>query len=274
MASPFDIVSSSPEPFKGKSLFVATPMYGGQCFYGYMRGVMEVQRICIREKIGFQMEAILGSSIITSARNSLVEKFLESKATHLLFLDADIGFQAHDVFQLLAFDKDIIGATYPKKLMDWHAIHRAAHEGGISRKDAAKLRFAAAPIAWRPLKGKSFNIGGKDPVAVETLPTGFMMIKREVILKFLEVFPDRYMKNGKKKTPLIFDFHFDQATHEYWGEDYHFCREWIAMGGTILCCPWMKLGHTGTYEFQGDLIETLMSDSSIQKTPNPALDKA
>jgi len=55
----------------------------------------------------------------------LVDEFLRSGFTHLLFIDADIHFDPRDVIALLALDKDVIGAPYPKKSIKWASAQQA-----------------------------------------------------------------------------------------------------------------------------------------------------
>jgi hypothetical protein len=63
---------------------------------------------------------LLNESLITQARNSCAEKFLQSTYTHLMFIDGDIGFHPRGVLTLLALQSDdspfdVIGGCYPKK---------------------------------------------------------------------------------------------------------------------------------------------------------------
>ena len=69
---------------------------------------------------------IVNESLITRARNYCVDEFMRSDSTHMLFLDADIGFNANDVIAMLAMQSDespydVLAAPYPKK-----SIHKNA----------------------------------------------------------------------------------------------------------------------------------------------------
>jgi hypothetical protein len=233
-----------PNPF----LFIATPMYGGQCDWSYAKGLLELQDLCRQRGFGFHAAVITGSSIITQARNELVAGFLASKATHLMFIDADIEFSARDVLQLLDFDRDVIGAPYATKKLDWNRVHDAV-SAGCPRDEAASLQKIASRFAWRPLPQSQMKRG--QPSEVESLATGFLLIARSVFEKFIAAFPQRSIASKSGDIPLIFDFRFDPATRQYWGEDYAFCLDWRALGGTIWACPWMRLGHIGSFSFQG-----------------------
>nr|QQZ50657.1 hypothetical protein JKL49_04090 [Phenylobacterium glaciei] len=56
-----------------------------------------------------------GDALITRARAAMADKFLKSGASHLLFVDADIGFKPEQVFRLLDADRDLVGASIPSR---------------------------------------------------------------------------------------------------------------------------------------------------------------
>ena len=103
------------DDLKKCKLFVATPMYGGQCVGLYMKACLDLQAICVRYGMEVRFSFLFNESLITRARNYLVDEFLRSGFTHLLFIDSDILFNPEDVLALLGLDKDVIGGPYPKK---------------------------------------------------------------------------------------------------------------------------------------------------------------
>src|SRR5262245_5661570 len=97
-------------------LFVATPMYGGQCYGAYTDSLMKLTAALIQRGQTFHFYPIRNESHIDRARNILADEFLaKSDATHLMFIDSDIQFMAQDVFTLIDQNKDIVCGFYPKK---------------------------------------------------------------------------------------------------------------------------------------------------------------
>jgi hypothetical protein len=51
---------------------------------------------------------MMNESLITRARNGMAYDFMQSDATHLMFIDADITFDPKDIVRMIDADKDII----------------------------------------------------------------------------------------------------------------------------------------------------------------------
>ena len=114
------------EELRKVKLFVATPMYGGNCNGLYMKACLDLQGLCMKYGIECRFSFLFNESLITRARNYLVDEFLRSGMTHLLFIDSDILFNPMDVIALAALDKDVIGGPYPKKSINWKAVWTAS----------------------------------------------------------------------------------------------------------------------------------------------------
>jgi hypothetical protein len=107
---------------KQLKIMVATPMYGGMCTGNYSKSIADLAVTCARLGVGFQLYYLYNESLIQRARNYCVDEFLRSDCTHLMFIDADIGFNAQDVVALLILQDreekyDVIGGAYPKKCL-------------------------------------------------------------------------------------------------------------------------------------------------------------
>ena len=62
------------------------------------------------------------SSLVAVGRNQCAGAAQIMKASHLLFLDTDMVFPADTLARLLAHDKDIVGATYSKRMPPFHPL--------------------------------------------------------------------------------------------------------------------------------------------------------
>ena len=118
-------ISIKKEDLQKKSLFIATPMYGGVNHGLYMKACLDLQGLCFQYGVQAKFSFLFNESLITRARNYLVDEFLyRSDCTHMLFIDSDIHFDARDVMALLALDKDVAGGPYPKKAIKTNSYDR------------------------------------------------------------------------------------------------------------------------------------------------------
>jgi hypothetical protein len=114
------------EELKKHKLFIATPMYGGMAHGLYIKSCLDLQTTFNQYGIETKFSFLFNESLITRARNYLVDEFLRSDYTHMMFIDSDIHFSPKDVIALLALDKDVIGGPYPKKSINWGNVAHAA----------------------------------------------------------------------------------------------------------------------------------------------------
>jgi len=248
------------EELRKHKLFVATPMYGGQCHGMYMKSCLDLQTTMSRYGVDMRFSFLFNESLITRARNYLADEFLRSTGfTHLLFLDSDIHFEPKDVLALLALDRDIIGAPYPKKAINWSNIVAAVKNHPDI--DPKNLENVVGEYVFNVVKGTSqFHVS--DPLEVMEIGTGYMMIKRHVFEKFAESYPEfRYKPDhvgqanfdGTRYIHAYFDTVIDPESQRYLSEDYMFCQWARKIGFQVWLCPWMKAQHVGTYAFSGNM---------------------
>lgn len=254
------------DDLKKNKLFVATPMYGGMNHGMYMKSCLDLQAIMGKYGVETRFSFLFNESLITRARNYLVDEFLRSEATHLLFIDSDIHFNPQDVIALLALDKDVIGGPYPKKAINWTNIaHAARNRTDLEPKELENL---VGDYVFNVVKGtQQFSV--TEPLEVMEIGTGFMMIKREVFPKMEAAYPQLRYKpdhvgqanfDGTRYIHAYFDTLIDTVdsatgggSDRYLSEDYMFCQLWRKIGGQIYLCPWMKTQHIGTYPFTGNM---------------------
>jgi len=248
------------EELQKKSLFIATPMYGGMNHGLYMKACLDLQGLLIAYGVQVKFSFLFNESLITRARNYLVDEFLHrSDCTHFLFIDSDINFDPRDVVALLALDRDIIGGPYPKKAIKWKSVKTAITKNPDI--DPQMLEKVVGDYVFNPVKGTAqFSVS--EPLEVLEIGTGFMMVKREVFKKYEDAYPEYRYKpdhvgqanfDGTRYIHAYFDTIIDPDSQRYLSEDYMFCQWARKIGIQIWLCPWMRTEHIGTYHFKGDM---------------------
>lgn len=265
---------------KNYKLFIACPMYGGMSHGVFLMSCLGIQSLMNSNNVETKFSFLFNESLITRARNYLVDEFLRSDCTHLIFIDSDVQVNPHDVLALLALDKELIGGPYPKKAINWEVIANAA------RKDPnlppKELENLVGSFVFNLDKDTPVGRGEKklliyEPTEVLEIGTGYMLIKREVFDKMKKELPQIKYKpdhvgqdnfDGSRYIHAFFDTVIDTkesitggGTDRYLSEDYMFCQMWRKIGGKVWLCPWMKTKHVGSYAFTGDLAAIALSSS-------------
>src|SRR5450631_2552155 len=123
-------------------LVVATPCFGGQGSSIYAGSMFHLQRaVRSRPNIDLTVSMRDGEALIPRARSNVVTLFLDNPtATHLLFVNADIGFQPDQVFRLIESGADVVAGVYPIKRINWDKAKRII-ESKRSKLPSAALDY-------------------------------------------------------------------------------------------------------------------------------------
>ncbi len=159
-----------------------------------------------------------GNCHVDDARNCIIQEFLLSDCTDLVFLDADVSWTPDQVVRLVQHDRDIVGGVYPFRRQDTHQ---------------------AGDMPVRMLAGAEVRDGLLE---VEGLPAGFMRIRRQPIETLAADAPHFKKKGSATEVPLLFERTLEEGTR--WGGDLNFCNKWRRAGGKIYVDYEMRLGHT------------------------------
>lgn len=241
------------------SIYLATPCYGGMAYISFMQGVLDLQRACMARGVDLHIDLGGGDALITRARAVMAAKFLASEATHLLFIDADIGFSADHVFRLIAADRDIVGGVCPLKRIDWDKARQAALDG-VKDLQAASVGYV---VRFIPSPTNSVELDDDGFGQVAYVGTGVMLVKRHVVQAVSEAHPELTAKmrdlagSGANQAPMIFDTLIEAETGELLSEDYAFCRRWRDLGGQIYADFRSRFTHSGHTTYSGSLMDAL-----------------
>ena len=207
---------------------IAMPCYGGMLTESTFMSFIKWANTARQLNIDWTLETMVNESLISRARNTLTAKFLDMPdATHLFFVDADIGWEPWHLLVLLNRDKDVIGGLYPMKTM---------------------------PIKWVVNGFEGAEEGPDGLQEVSKAGTGFLLMKKHVFDKLKSHPAVKQYKNDIGLDPK-YDQHlktyFDTAVRQnrYYSEDWTFCENWRDIGGKIWMDKRVLLRHSGSYVF-------------------------
>ncbi len=231
---------------KTTRVHMCMPCYGGQLteqtFMSYIKWANTARQL----GIDWTVETMTNESLISRARNTLTAKFLNTEgSTHLMFIDADIGWEPWHLLVLLDSQKDVIGGLYPMKSL---------------------------PIKWCVNGIPGREEGTDNLVEVSKTGTGFLLIKRDVFEK-LDAHPAVKPFANDIGLPVelnpFMKTYFDTAVREgrYYSEDWTFCENWGDLGGEVWVDKRVLLRHTGTYTFDAAAQDKLYEDLKVVFQP-------
>lgn len=218
---------------------ICMPCYGGMLTEQTFMSYIKWSNTCRQLGIDWTMETMTNESLISRARNTLVAKFLHNPdSTHLMFIDADIGWEPWHLLVMLDRQKDVIGGLYPMKSL---------------------------PVKWCVNGFDGAETGPDGLQEVSKTGTGFMLIKRDVFEKLDQHPSTKPFANDIGLDPALNPYmktYFDTAVREnrYYSEDWTFCENFRDLGGKIFVDKRVLLRHVGSYVFDFQQQEKLYND--------------
>jgi len=188
---------------------------------------------CGLRGIPLDIEALAGSSVITTARSTVAHRFLQGKASRLFWIDSDIEWDAQDFLRLLALSSrlDVVCAAYPLK------------------------REGPTAFVIRHPDAKTFEMHPLGCVKIEGTGLGFTVLTREVVARVAAAKPR--VLNEASGEILADLFRIDTEGGAIRGEDIAFFADIRAEGFEVWLDPTISLGHVGQKIFRGDVVKAL-----------------
>lgn len=226
------------DPALGQKVFIAVAAYAG-CGAGFTWSLFHTGAALARAGIAYELAIYAGNCHVDDSRNRLTRDFLNSDCTDMVFLDADIGWQAGDFLKLLSYERAIVAGVYPKKHGD----------------DTYPVKLLPGEI-WSDADGL---------IEVMGVPTGFLRIRRAVVERLAETAETYNAKNDRAyATACIFERQIHGGSR--WGGDYVFCRKARAAGFKVYVDPTMRFEHSGEDSWSGSLGMWLKARAGIALT--------
>lgn len=212
-------MAATTTPPTAPAVIVCTPNYTGTFPVEHVTALLETMAKLPAAGVRVRWLPRCGDALLSMARNWLAaEALADPVCTHLLWVDADIAWDAADVLRLLRHD--LVAATYRRKCPQ------------------VEFDVEALPGATTdPTTGL---------LEVDTVGFGFVLLRRRVLLRLIEAYPESRIRKGhgiypgdERALPWLHDFFpLGFQGDAYTSEDFAFCRRWRAIGGKV----WVDLG--------------------------------
>jgi len=262
-------------------LYILTPMYGGVCHIGYLMCLISTIELFKEYGIDLKVEFCRNDSLITRARNNLIAKAMSNKnTTHMIFIDSDISWEPIDIIKLMISEKNLIGGVYPLKKYDFSKLIK-------DERDPSNLNVINSIIANKSSSPFTKNASDEDLIRynllnynmnylstvlniennlakVRHIASGFMMMKRELINSMFLAYPSTkytddvgFLQSEENENAYAL---FDCAIEDghYLSEDWYFCSRYKKLGGDIFIDVTINLTHTGTEDYKGSYISSII----------------
>lgn len=232
-------------PLEGLYVQIATPSLDKSYSEDYMLSLMNTKTVLEHHGARFEWLRYPGCSDLPHARAKILAKFTDHpQSTHLMKIDADMGWEPSDIVRLVVSNRDFAaGIGCKKKLPLEYCV------GNFSDKDGS-LEACLFKKTGDQLVGYPKSVG-----------TGFVMITKSCALRLRHEYPElRYTDRFDKQDvwalydPVIIEGQNGYRARHF--DDFAFCHRWRKIGGTIAVFPDIHLKHEGTYTFEGSWMES------------------
>ena len=217
-------------------VFLAVPAYGQMVTSTTTSSLIALSRVLWMNGYdgGF---GTLSYPDIVEIRNIFLSIWYDRiQTSHMLFIDADMGFPPELILDMIKCNRPLVGALCPKKKLP------------IEFAGRAKSGNAKIVNGFMEVNG----VGG-----------AVMLISREVVTAMLQKFPEindtvtvknhaaKQILDGQGVTRLIKAFNKISIDGEEFSEDLSFCHRWNQCGGDVWANIMHPISHVGMYEYTG-----------------------
>lgn len=224
---------------------LGSPCYGAQMDATFVTSLLGLQSLCTTRRVGLTYPMLAHESLVTRARNRVVDWFMRSSCSHLFWIDSDIGFSPEDVLRVASYGHDFVVGAYPKKGLDLKAFQASG------KSPASWYEYVVSFTS--PLKQTPEGL-----LSVKLAGTGFMCWSRKVVETLVEANRLSHYKHGDADPNIQYEvFHTGVENGIYFSEDYDVCKQWTDMGNDIWLDPKIKLSHSGRFTWEGNIHEQI-----------------
>jgi hypothetical protein len=250
---------------------IATPAFGEVFYTPYVQSLYRLMRAFEARKWQSSFASIAYADIAESRNFLLTRWYDKSDATHLLFVDADMGFPAELVLDMVDFGKPVTGVVYPKRQVDLGRIAELSAAGTPAPRAIAR----GHNYILRKRRGLSISIPQNGFMQVDGCGAGVFLIARSAIDTMLKKMPELSDAKARTNSPLaanldrmIRAFEPLRVDDALLSEDFSFCHRWNQCGGEVWVNTVHAVEHIGLHRFNGRYAD--LDPTPLVKQPKQA----
>lgn len=236
------------------SIFIFVPAFGQQISAATFLTTHALQQALAAKSIGGGIST-LSFPDIAELRGMALTIWYDAmpQSSHILFIDADMGFSPDVVLDMVMLDEPLVGSIYPQRKL---------------------------PLSWagsgtgQPVTERRGNF-----MLVEGVGMGCCLIRRDCVQKMLEKFPelidtrlhlhpagDTLRQAGANRLLRFFE-KLDIADRGLVSEDLSFCIRWGQCGGKTWASIGHRMSHVGPYDYSGRYLDLVESQQAVPTLP-------
>lgn len=206
-------------------------------------------KACAERRIQVDMACIAGSSVVTWARDKVLDTFLQGTASRLFWIDSDIVWEPADFLRLLVLSTkyDVVCAVYAQKTDEQQIVLRRDDLQTFELNPHGLLKFNGCGL-------------------------GFTILTRSVAERLAASKPKVYDPAAQRSLAGVFRLDTVDRGHEHQDcrhEDIAFFADLNDLGIDVYLDPTIRLGHVGTKVYRADPIKALRLDEAFGEQLTP-----
>lgn len=237
--------------FTNVKLMIGTPTGDGTYESTYQVSLWQTLEFLKGQGVTVQLAEEKYTTDVALARAHVFAAFMRSDCTHLLKIDADMGWTPEAVIRLFCAKKDFVAVAGPKKRYPLQFAANWSDERGNPK-----------PLVFDTSTGT---------MEVGEVGSAFCLITRAMAQRMVDAYEGDLGYNGVTGQGEWALYQPFVRKRRYYSEDFAFARRWQDLGGRVFICPDIALKHTGKHTFEG-AFATVQRDQ--QGLPIPAMAEA
>jgi hypothetical protein len=259
-------------PEETPRVLVATPSYGSVVTTAYVRSLLQLTNSL--KGVTFSIQ-FLDYSLICKQRNFFISRLLQEDFTHLLFIDADMGFSVAAIQSLFEINQPMAACAYPTRTMAWDAVQAAAktHAHQNTMK-AHALNFVCDDSLQQGVKdsltpdGKQLTLKHDKFIPCQQAGAGLLLIQKTVPEQLKAAYPELWVDNPGNPYPSFGNLDgvlqcfegMQNANGQYLSEDLSFFKRWTeGCGGKVWVNIKDPILHSGKMAFESAFLDRFVT---------------